>query len=161
VSPGRPEPRAPRGGSADEDLDAELPRLGARTSARQRALEILYQADLLEQPITTALARELSDPRRQRPDRYTTELVSGVERQLQEIDERIEAAAERWSIDRMPLVDRNLLRLATFELLSSSEVPTAVILDEAIELAKLLSTEDSSRFINGVLGRIAREVRTR
>jgi N utilization substance protein B len=59
----------------------------------------------------------------------------------------------------MPLVDRNLLRLATYELLASSDVPTAVVLDEAIELAKLLSTEDSSRFVNGVLGRIAREVR--
>ncbi|HZD38046.1 MAG TPA: transcription antitermination factor NusB [Actinomycetes bacterium] len=137
----------------------ELPRLGARTSARQRALEVLYQADLLEQPISTVLARELNDPRRQRPDRYAIELAGGVERRMDEVDERIEAAAERWSIDRMPLVDRNLLRLATFELLSSMDVPTAVILDEAIELAKLLSTEDSSRFINGVLGRIARDVR--
>jgi len=136
-----------------------LPGHGARTSARQRALVILYQADLLEQPITTVLARELNDPQRQRPDAYTIELVSGVERRLDEIDGRIGAAAERWSIDRMPLVDRNLLRLATFELLSEAEVPAAVILDEAIKLAKLLSTEDSSRFVNGVLGRIAREVR--
>lgn len=160
MRPGRPD-RTPRVGPRDDDLDAELPRLGARTSARQRALEILYQADLLEQPIATVLARELNDPRRQHPDAYTTELVSGVERQLQGIDGRIEAAAERWSVDRMPLVDRNLLRLATFELLSSAEVPTAVILDEAVELAKLLSTEDSSRFVNGVLGRIAREVRAR
>jgi transcription antitermination protein NusB len=143
----------------DEDLGLELPRLGARTSARQRALEILYQADLLEQPIATVLARELDDPQRARPDPYTIELVSGVERRLDEVDERIEAAAERWSLDRMPLVDRNLLRLATFELLSSAEVPTAVVLDEAIRLAKLLSTEDSSRFVNGVLGRIARETR--
>jgi transcription antitermination protein NusB len=143
----------------DEDLGGELPRLGARSSARHRALELLYQADLLEQPISTVLARELNDPDRPRPDRYTIELVTGVERRLQEIDERIEAAAERWSIDRMPLVDRNLLRLATYELLTSTEVPTAVVLDEAIELAKLLSTEESSRFVNGVLGRIAREVR--
>lgn len=143
----------------DEDLGGELSRLGARSSARHRALELLYQADLLEQPISTVLARELNDLGRPRPDRYTIELVTGVERRLQEIDERIEAAAERWSIDRMPLVDRNLLRLATYELLASAEVPTAVVLDEAIELAKLLSTEESSRFVNGVLGRIAREVR--
>jgi transcription antitermination protein NusB len=159
VTPGRPDPRGPRAGSAEEEPDAELPKLGARTSARQRALEVLYQADLLEQPITTVLARELNDPRRRRPDRYTVELASGVERRLQEIDERIGAAAERWSIDRMPLVDRNLLRLATYELLASPEVPTAVILNEAVELANLLSTEDSSRFVNGVLGRIARDVR--
>jgi len=143
----------------DEDLGAELPRLGARSSARQRALEVLYQADLLEQPIATVLARELNDPQRPRPDGYTIELVSGVERRREEVDGRIEAAAERWTLDRMPLVDRNLLRLATYELLASSDVPTAVVLDEAIELAKLLSTEDSSRFVNGVLGRIAREVR--
>jgi transcription antitermination protein NusB len=143
----------------DEDLGAELPRLGARSSARQRALEVLYQADLLEQPIATVLARELNDPQRPRLDGYTIELVSGVERRREEVDGRIEAAAERWTLDRMPLVDRNLLRLATYELLASSDVPTAVVLDEAIELAKLLSTEDSSRFVNGVLGRIAREVR--
>lgn len=143
----------------DEDLGAELPRLGARSSARQRALELLYQADLLEQPIATVLARELNDPQRPRPDGYTIELVSGVDRRQEEVDGRIEAAAERWTLDRMPLVDRNLLRLATYELLASGDVPTAVVLDEAIELAKLLSTEDSSRFVNGVLGRIAREVR--
>lgn len=143
----------------DEDLGAELPRLGARSSARQRALELLYQADLLEQPIATVLARELNDPQRPRPDGYTIELVSGVDRRREEVDGRIEAAAERWTLDRMPLVDRNLLRLATYELLASGDVPTAVVLDEAIELAKRLSTEDSSRFVNGVLGRIAREVR--
>lgn len=143
----------------DEELGVELPRHGARSAARQRALEVLYQADLLEQPVATVLARELNDPPRPRPDAYTIELVSGVERRRGEIDERIGAAAERWSLDRMPLVDRNLLRLATFELLECAEVPTAVILDEAIKLAKLLSTEDSSRFVNGVLGRIAREVR--
>jgi N utilization substance protein B len=143
----------------DDDLGRERPRLGARSAARQRALEVLYQADLLDQPISTVLARELNDPLRQRPVAYTIELVGGVDGRLAELDERIGAAAERWSVDRMPLVDRNLLRLATFELLSSVDVPTAVILDEAVELAKLLSTEDSGRFVNGVLGRIAREVR--
>jgi N utilization substance protein B len=143
----------------DEDFGGELPKLGARSSARHRALEILYQADLLEQPIAAVLARALNDPTRPRPDPYTVELVSGVERHRDEVDQRIEAAAERWSLDRMPLIDRNLLRLATYELQASADVPTAVILDEAIELAKLLSTEDSGRFVNGVLGRIAREVR--
>lgn len=143
----------------DDDPELERPRLGARTAARRRALDLLYQADLLEQPIATVLARELNDPLRQRPDAYTIELVSGVDSRLAELDGRIGAAAERWSLDRMPLLDRNLLRLSTFELLNSADVPTAVILDEAVELAKLLSTADSSRFINGVLGRIAREVR--
>jgi N utilization substance protein B len=87
------------------------------------------------------------------------ELATGVERRRSELDAHIEAAAEHWTLERMPLVDRNLLRLGAFELLERPEVPTAVVLDEAIELAKLLSTEESGRFVNGVLGRIAREVR--
>jgi N utilization substance protein B len=143
---------------AEEDVD-ELPKLGARSRARHRALDVLYQADLLEQPITTVLARALNDPQGERPDVYAIELVRGVERLRPELDRRIDAAAERWTIDRMPLVDRNLLRLAAYELIERAEVPTAVILDEAIELAKLLSTEGSGRFVNGVLGRIARDVR--
>jgi transcription antitermination protein NusB len=160
MTPGRPDSRARgRGAMDDDDPELERPRHGARSAARQRALDLLYQADLLEQPIATVLARELNDPLRQRPDAYTIELVSGVDGRLAELDGQIGQAAERWSLDRMPLVDRNLLRLATFELLSSADVPTAVILDEAVELAKLLSTADSSRFVNGVLGRIAREVR--
>ena len=76
-----------------------------------------------------------------------------------ELDARIADAAEHWTIDRMPLVDRNLLRLAAYELTARPEVPTAVVLDEAIELAKLLSTADSGRFVNGVLAHIAAEVR--
>jgi N utilization substance protein B len=145
------------GGEWDEEL--EPARLGTRSGARRRALDVLYAADLLEQPIATVLARELDDPLRLPPDPYAVELVTGVERRATELDAHIGAAAERWTLERMPLVDRNLLRLAVFELLERREVPTAVILDEAIELAKLLSTEDSSRFVNGVLGRIARDVR--
>jgi transcription antitermination protein NusB len=143
---------------AEEDVD-ELPKLGARSQARHRALDVLYQADLLEQPIPTVLARALNEPQGERPDVYAIELVRGVDRLRPELDRRIDAAAERWTIDRMPLVDRNLLRLAAYELMERAEVPTAVILDEAIELAKLLSTEGSGRFVNGVLGRIARDVR--
>jgi N utilization substance protein B len=142
-----------------EDDAGELPKVGTRSQARHRALDVLYQADLLEQPIPTVLARELNEPSGARPDVYTIELVSGVDRLREELDRRIDAAAERWTIDRMPLVDRNLLRLAAFELIERSDVPTAVVLDEAIELAKLLSTEGSGRFVNGVLGRIARDVR--
>jgi transcription antitermination factor NusB len=93
------------------------------------------------------------------PDAYAVELVSGVERLLPELDDRIRAAAEHWTVERMPLVDRNLLRLATYELVARPEVPTPVVLDQAIELAKLLSTADSGRFVNGVLGQVAREVR--
>jgi N utilization substance protein B len=144
---------------AEGDDDMELPRLGTRSAARQRALHVLYAADLLEQPVAAVLARELNDPHRAAPDAYAVELATGVERRRSELDAHIEAAAEHWTLERMPLVDRNLLRLGAFELLERPEVPTAVVLDEAIELAKLLSTEESGRFVNGVLGRIAREVR--
>ncbi len=132
---------------------------GTRSAARRRALDILYEADVLERPIPTVLARHLEDPETRRPDPYTVELVAGVDRLRAELDGRIGQAAEHWTVERMPLVDRNLLRLATYELVARPEVPTAVVLDEAIELAKLLSTADSGRFVNGVLGRVAREVR--
>jgi N utilization substance protein B len=145
----------------ERDEDLEQWRLGTRSGARRRALDVLYAADLLEQPVATVLARELNDPQRPVPDAYAVELATGVDRRRGDLDARIKAAAEHWTLERMPLIDRNLLRLGVFELLERSEVPTAVILDEAIELAKLLSTEDSGRFVNGVLGRIAREVRRR
>jgi len=132
---------------------------GTRAAARRRALDILYEADLLGRPIAEVLARHRDDPEAGVPDAYTLELVGGVERLLPELDGRIGDAAEHWTVERMPLVDRNLLRLATFELVARPEVPTAVVLDQAIELAKLLSTADSGRFVNGVLGHLAREVR--
>jgi N utilization substance protein B len=132
---------------------------GTRSAARRRALDILYEADLLRRPLAEVLARHQRDREAGAPDGYTVELVGGVERLLPELDARIQDAAEHWTIERMPLVDRNLLRLAAFELVDRPEVPTAVVLDEAIELAKLLSTADSGRFVNGVLGHIAGEVR--
>jgi transcription antitermination protein NusB len=131
---------------------------GTRSASRRRALSILYEADLLEQPIAEVLDRHLDDQEDPLDD-YAVELVRGVESLRGELDERIGAAAEHWTIQRMPLVDRNLLRLASYELVARPEVPTAVALDEAIELAKLLSTPDSGRFVNGVLGRVASEVR--
>ena len=135
------------------------PQPGSRTAARRRALDLLYAADLLGQPIAKVLADTLNQPEETRPSPYAVELASGVERLRGELDARIEAAAERWTLERMPLIDRNLLRLATYELLAEPNLPTAVIIDEAVELAKLLSTADSGRFVNGVLGRIARETR--
>jgi N utilization substance protein B len=132
---------------------------GTRSAARRRALDILYEADLLQRPLAEVLARHQRDREAGAPDGYTVELVGGVERLLPELDACIQDAAEHWTIERMPLVDRNLLRLAAFELVDRPEVPTAVVLDEAIELAKLLSTADSGRFVNGVLGHIAGEVR--
>ncbi|HKF00497.1 MAG TPA: transcription antitermination factor NusB [Actinomycetes bacterium] len=143
-----------------------------RTLARRRALDILYEADLLEQEIPVVLARHAEglgglrrSPAPGRPreggvlDPYTVVLVDGVHGMRPLLDERIAAAAEHWRLGRMPLIDRNVLRLGAYELLEQPEVPTAVVLNEAVELAKLLSTADSGRFVNGVLGRIARDIR--
>ena len=132
---------------------------GTRSAARRRALDILFEADLLDRPVAEVLARHRDDREAGAPDAYTVELVDGVAGQRDELDARITDAAEHWTIERMPLVDRNLLRLAAFELAARPEVPTAVVLDEAIELAKLLTTAESGRFVNGVLAHIATEVR--
>lgn len=90
---------------------------------------------------------------------YATKLVEGVQEHAPEIDALIDKSAERWAIDRMPIVDKNLLRMGVFELLWLPDVPTAVVINEAVELAKSLSTDESGRFVNGVLGRIAQEGR--
>ena len=88
---------------------------------------------------------------------YARTIVTGVEEHQAEIDELIHRCADRWAIERMPIVDRTLLRIAVFELLWGSAVPVAVVINEAVEMAKGLSTDDSGRFINGLLGRIADE----
>lgn len=115
-------------------------------STRRRALEILHAADVSNStPDTEAI-----------DDVKVRELVEGVQIHRVEVDAAIRSAAEHWTIERMPFVDRNLLRLATFELLHSAAPPSQIVGD-AVALAKLLSTEESGRFVNGLLGRIARE----
>lgn len=130
------------------------PVTGERRRSRERALELLYEAE--SKGVTAAsLLSELKI----RPERYATELVLGVGSHAAEIDSLIGRHSTDWSLDRMPAIDRQLLRLATFELLARPDVPTAVVLDEAVELAKSYSTENSGRFVNGVLAAIAAEIR--
>ena len=124
--------------------------LGTRREARERALSLLYEAESKQLGPADVLA-ELPVP----PEDFVVDLVAGVGRRGQEIDELIGAYSIDWTLDRMPAVDRNLLRLATYELLERPEIPTAAILSEAVELAKRYSTEDSGRFVNGVLASIA------
>jgi transcription antitermination protein NusB len=125
-----------------------------RRRARRRALDILYQADLTQRPVSQVLEerKELEDI-----DPFTAELVLGVADHLAELDQLIGEHAEGWTVHRMAVVDRNVLRLACYEMLWREDVPVAVAIDEAVEAAKSLSTEDSGRFVNGILGRIARE----
>lgn len=127
---------------------------GERRRSRERALELLYEAESKGVSAASLLA-ELKI----RPERYATELVTGVNDRLVEIDRLVESHATDWTLDRMPAIDRQLLRVATFELIARPDVPTAVVLDEAVELAKSYSTENSGRFVNGVLAAIAAKVR--
>jgi len=93
------------------------------------------------------------------PEPYAVELVLGVERLGDQVSDLLSRHATGWAVDRMPVIDRCLLKMATFELIEELEVPVAVVLDEAVELAKSYSTEDSGRFVNGVLSAIAPRVR--
>jgi N utilization substance protein B len=133
--------------------------MSARTKARKRALDILYVADLRQIPIPQALATEAeraaNEPAREASWLYAREIVDGVNDHRAEIDELIETYAHGWTLARMPLVDRAIVRIGAWELLYNPEVPTGVAISEAVEAATVLSTEDSSGFINGLLAKIA------
>lgn len=134
--------------------------MSARTKARKRALDILFQADVRGDDIATILAAEAkraaSEPAREASWLYAREIVDGVIDNREAIDEQITTFSKDWSLARMPAVDRAVLRLAAWEILYNDEVPTAVAIDEAVELAKEFSTDDSPSFVHGVLARIAR-----
>ena len=129
----------------------------ARRKARKRALEVLYEADLRNLPIPEVLVTYLARIGKPAPEHldYAISLVEGVATHLDRIDELISSYAEGWTLDRMPVVDRNLARIAIYELLYVSEIDDPVAISEAVELAKQMSTDDSPRFLNGILDRIA------
>jgi transcription antitermination protein NusB len=129
----------------------------ARRKARKRALDVLYEADLRNRAPSTVLTDYVARLERPLPGHrdYASGLVEGVGAHLDRIDELIGSYAEGWTIDRMPVVDRNLARIAVYELLYVDEIDDAVAITEAVELARQMSTDDSPRFLNGLLGRIA------
>ena len=129
----------------------------ARRKARKRALDVLYEADLRDLPPSQVLAgyrERIEKPRPEHMD-YAELLVEGVAQNLERIDELLASYAEGWTLDRMPVVDRNLARIAVYELLYVPEIDDPVAITEAVELAKTMSTDDSPRFLNGLLDRIA------
>lgn len=125
-----------------------------RSDARERALYVLYEASVKGIEPADVLAAQVVPP-----DELTTSLVSGVATHQQRLDAAIEAKAEGWALNRMPVLDLNVLRLAAFELAERPDVPVAVVIDEAVELAKRFSTDNSGRFVNGVLSALAPELR--
>ncbi len=126
-----------------------------RHQSRERALSLLYEADLKGESVDDVV-RALPVP----PDEYAATLVAEAAARAVEIDGWISGAAIGWDVDRMAVVDRNVLRLSVGELLGCPDVPTAVVLNEAVELATEYSTDDSGRFVNGVLAAVARKVRS-
>jgi N utilization substance protein B len=130
--------------------------LSSRRQERRLAIEILFQADVTGNDGRSALAGWIESGRT--VPAFTRELVEGVTDHLAELDETIGAHSEGWTVDRMASVDRTVLRAAAYELAFDREVPVAVAIDEAVRAAKDLSTDDSGRFVNGVLGRIASEL---
>ena len=125
-----------------------------RSDARERTLYLLYEAHTKGISPEDALALQLIEP-----DELTVALVNGVGGRLADLDAAIAAKAKGWSLARMAVLDLSVLRLGTFELMERHHVPVAVVIDEAVELAKRFSTDDSGRFVNGVLAALARELR--
>ena len=127
--------------------------MSTRSKARKAALDILYESDIRNLSPLDILRDRESDIEFVIRD-FTKQLVLGVAQNRERIDEIILMRAKGWAIDRMPVVDRNILRLAVQELLFDKSTPYSVVIDEAVELAKSLSTDDSSEYVNGVLGAI-------
>lgn len=125
-----------------------------RHDARERAFHLLYEAEMKGDAAAEVLAALPVDP-----DEFAAQLVVGVGENRDELDTVISAHARNWDVERMPALDRAILRLATFELIHRPDVPTAVVISEAVELAKSYSTDDSSRYVNGVLSAVAGAVR--
>ncbi|MGH9170338.1 MAG: transcription antitermination factor NusB [Acidimicrobiales bacterium] len=125
-------------------------RSGERRRSRERALELGYEAEAKQISLVDLVA-ELPVA----PEEYGERLAVGLGKRIGEIDALVSAHSSGWALDRMPAVDRCILRIATYELLAEPDVPFAVVIDEAVELAKEYSTEDSGRFVNGVLAAIA------
>jgi len=133
--------------------------MSARTKARKRALDILYAADLRTEDVTAALAieaqRALDEPERQASWDYAQVIVEGVVAHSVEIDEVIQTYSRGWTLERMPSIDRAILRIAVWEIMFNHDVPAIVAVNEAVDSAKMYSTEDSSNFVNGLLASIA------
>jgi N utilization substance protein B len=128
--------------------------VGTRHRSRERALSLLYEAELKgERPSEVVAGLSVA------PDDFTLSLVEATEERRTECDALVTAASDSWSLDRMAVVDRLVLRLAVSELLDPAGPPVAVVIDEAVDLAKVYSTEESGRFVNGVLSAVAAQVR--
>jgi transcription antitermination protein NusB len=136
--------------------------MAARHRSRKRALQVLFEWDMRDEPVDRAISHyyeslysEESD-KQPKPDKFMEELARGTVANAEQIDKNIEAKSQHWRLERMPVVDRNILRLAIYEL-SQQAVPAPVIIDEALELARKFSSDESISFINGILDAVHRQ----
>jgi N utilization substance protein B len=132
-----------------------------RRRSREYALQILFQLELTDTELSDDLLNEFWEGIDEENDvkEFTHDIVHSTLENLEAIDETIKKAAQHWSLERMAVIDRNILRAATYELSYRTDIPTSVVINEAIEIAKKYSTEDSASFINGILDRVANEPR--
>jgi N utilization substance protein B len=125
-----------------------------RSSARERAVHFLYEAESRSIAVSEVIKAQILPV-----DDLVAELANGVELKREETDELISEFSHTWTIQRIPAIDRNILRLAIYELIVRADVPVAVVINEAVELAKRFSTEESGKYVNGMLSAIAKRVR--
>ena len=127
--------------------------MSARTKARKRALDAIFQADLNNKPIT-----EIQDESDVEDKKYSDTLIKGIKENQVQIDSLISDSLTNWTIDRIPRVDKNILRVAVYELLFQKDVPVNVVISEAVKLAEDLSTDNSASFVNGTLANISKKI---
>jgi N utilization substance protein B len=128
-----------------------------RRKARHQALHILYQREITGESIGAILGTRSYSADDGEPQAFCREILAGVDAHQATIDETIESISENWVISRMPIVDRNILRIAAYEILYAEDIPSSVSINEAVEMAKVYGGDDSSKFVNGILGRLADE----
>ena len=128
--------------------------MSARSRARKRVLDILYEAEMRGVPSGDVLQRTSENATDPLND-YVATLVNGIQEKASTVDETIETYSQEWSLDRMPMVDRELARIGVYEILYQSDVPDSVVISEIVELASAISTDDSPTFLNGLLGKIS------
>jgi len=131
--------------------------MGSRRQSREMALQALYLRDTCGFPLDSAIKVVLENSYSEPVNAFCRHLTEGVSDRQEEIDSILSRYAENWDIKRMAIVDRNILRLSAFEILSDLDTPVSVIIDEAIEIAKIFSTEDSGKFVNGILDKVKQE----
>lgn len=128
-----------------------------RRKARHQALHILYQREITGESVGAILGTRSYSADDGEPPAFCREILAGVDAHQATIDETIESISENWVISRMPIVDRNILRIAAYEILYAEDIPSSVSINEAVEMAKVYGGDDSSKFVNGILGRLADE----